>query len=61
MYSKIPLIRLTWDQAGAELLNVPDHQTVPLLTSSYRYQIPYRPTNELNYITFRVIKNTLKM
>ena len=30
--NKIPLIWLAWDWTGAELLNIPDYQMVPLLT-----------------------------
>lgn len=32
MYSKIPLVQLTQDWTGAELPNIPDYQTVPVLT-----------------------------
>ena len=32
MYSKTPLIWLTQDWTGAELSNIPDYQTVPVLT-----------------------------
>jgi hypothetical protein len=31
-YSKIPLIELTWDWAGAKLSNILHYQTVPTLT-----------------------------
>jgi len=31
-YSKIPLIYHPQDQTGAVLSNIPDHQTVPILT-----------------------------
>jgi hypothetical protein len=32
MYSRIPLIQLAWDWTGAKLLNIPDYQTLPILT-----------------------------
>jgi len=32
-YSKIPLIGLAWDWTCTKLLNIPDYQTIPILTS----------------------------